>query len=120
MEGFSLGVILACWAAAAPPAGQFPIQLACLYARDAEATGHWPLAENLHVLTARLDEDRVEAATHQVNACLARTRWRGSEPVADQVRGWDTSGLPPRFALAKVILLGQQDTALRMPPELVR
>jgi hypothetical protein len=116
--GFLLGVIFAAWAAR-PGRRDVVIQLAATYAATAGAESRWPLAENLHALEDRLDEDPEQAAASRVNAWLARMRWRGSGSVLADVTEWAVDNLPQRFALARAILLGQLDEALAMLPGLI-
>jgi hypothetical protein len=116
--GFLLGTIFTAWVAL-PGRSAYVAQLAHVYATTAEAERRWPLAENLHMVVARVDADQEAAATSQVNAWLARTRWRGPNSVLADVEQWITDGLPRRFTLARIILLGQRDAAVAMLPDLL-
>jgi hypothetical protein len=113
--GFLLAIILLAWAAR-PRRHAFAVQYAAMYAAGAETELRWPLAESLHHAAARIDPDTVMAAAHQVNAWLARTRRAGPDSVIDAVRAWPTDELPPRFRLARTILLDERDTAISMLP----
>jgi hypothetical protein len=117
--GFLLGVILMAWAGL-PDRQAFVVQFALIYAAGAEAELRWPLAENLHHVAARVEQDPTVSAGHQVNSWLARTRWSGPDSVADAVRAWDTDQLPPRFRLARAILLDEGEAAISMLPGLLR
>jgi hypothetical protein len=55
-----------------------------------------------------------------VNAWLARTQWRGPDSVLDAVRQWQTDDLPPRFRLARTILLNEREAAISMLPDALR
>ena len=114
--GFVLGVILTVWATL-PDRGAFVIQFTHMYAAAAEAEFRWPLAENLHVIAARAERDVAFAAANQVNAWLARTHWRAPDSVLDAVRAWRTDELPRRFTVARLILLGECDAAIRLLPD---
>lgn len=114
--GFLLGVLVTAWAAR-PDRQEFAVQLAELYAGGAEAELRWPLAENLHHVAARVDPDATRRATHQVNAWLARTHWRGPGSILDDVQEWRTDELPARFALARTILLDEGEAAISMLPD---
>ncbi|MGH3221989.1 MAG: hypothetical protein ACRDPY_25375 [Streptosporangiaceae bacterium] len=117
--GFLLGVILMAWAGL-PDRQAFAVQFALIYAAGAEAELRWPLAENLHHVAARVEPDSTVSAGHQVNSWLARTRWSGPDSVADAVRAWNIGQLPPRFRLARAILLYDTQAALSMLPDLLR
>jgi len=116
--GFVLGVILGAWAAQAGRR-DFAVRLSDVLATGAESELRWPLAENLHQFAASHDDDGESAAVSQVNAWLARTRWRGPESVIADVRQWQVSALPRRFMLAREILLGQTAEAIAMLPDLL-
>lgn len=116
--GFVLGVILGAWAAQAGRRN-FVVQLADLFAADAESELRWPLAENLHQFAASHDDNREPAAASQVNAWLARTRSLGPESVVAQVRQWQVNDLPRRFTLARQVLLGRTAEAIAMLPDLL-
>jgi len=77
------------------------------------------MAENLNAIAAFLETDLDEAARSQVNAWLARARWRGPDSVLADVSAWETIGLPPVFTVARLILAGQIDNAIAMIPQLV-
>jgi hypothetical protein len=113
--GCLLEVILLAWAAR-PDRHAFALQYAAMHAAGAETELRWPLAESLHHAAARIDTDTEMAAAHQVNAWLARTRHRGPDSVTDAVRAWPTDELPPRFTLARTVLLNERDTAISMLP----
>jgi hypothetical protein len=118
LSGFLLGIILTAWATLLDRS-TFVVQLAYMYAAIAESERRWPLAENLHMVAARIESDREHAAASQVNGWLARTHWRGSDSVHDDAAHWVTDGLPRRFRLARTILLGELDAAIAMLPELL-
>src|SRR6202011_4661958 len=111
--GFLLEIILLAWAAQ-PDRQTFVLQYAAMYATGAETELRWPLAESLHHVAARIDTDTEMAAAHQVNGWLARSRRCGPDSVFDAVRAWPTDGLPPRFGLARTILLDERDAAVSM------
>lgn len=113
--GFLLEIILLAWAAQ-PDRHTFVLQYAAMYAAGAETELRWPLAESLHHVAARIDTDTEMAAAHQVNVWLARSRRCGPDSVVDAVRAWLTDGLPPRFRLARTILLDERDAAISMLP----
>lgn len=117
--GFLLGVILMTWAGL-PDRQAFVLQFALMYAAGAEAELRWPLAENLHHVAARVEPDPAVSAVHQVNSWLARTRWSGPDSVVDAVRAWDADELPPRFRLARTILLDNREAAISMLPGMLR
>jgi hypothetical protein len=96
------------------------IQLATFYVVAAESELRWPLAESLHTVTTHLEDDPQKAAASQVNAWLARQRWRGPESIEAEVTAWPIDSLPPRFTLAKRILLGQTGEALALLPGLLK
>jgi hypothetical protein len=117
--GFILGVIIAAWDKISASNRTYILHLALAYAAVADGEQRWPLAETLGLLAARLDDDPVEAAVHRVNSWLARVSWRGPQSVHAAVCEWETAGLPPRFAVAKDILLGNIHEALAALPALV-
>lgn len=117
--GFLLGVILIAWAGL-PGRQAFVLQFALMHAVGAEAELRWPLAENLHHVAARAEPDPTVSAVHQVNSWLARTRWNGPDSVIDAVRAWHADELPPRFRLARTILLGERERAISMLPGMLR
>ena len=116
--GLLLGVILVTWAGQ-PGRSSFVTQLAEVYAASAAAERRWPLAESLYTVSARVEVEREHAATSQVNAWLARIQHRGPESVQADVTNWQVDGLPRRFTLARMILLGNADGSIAMLPELV-
>ena len=117
--GFVLGVIFLAWAA--QPGGRvLAIQLATLHVVVAESELRWPLADSLHSVMARLEDDPQRAAASQVNAWLARTHWRRPESIWAEVAAWPIGGLPLRFTLAKMILLRQTGEAMAMLPGLLQ
>jgi hypothetical protein len=117
--GFILGVIIAAWDKISAGNRTYILHLALAYAAVADGEQRWPLAETLNLLAVRLDDDPVEATVHRVNSWLARVRWRGPQSVHTAVCEWDTAGLPPRFGVAKDILLGNIHEALATLPALV-
>jgi len=116
--GLLLGVILVTWAGQ-PGRSSFVTQLAEVYAASAAAERRWPLAESLYTVSARVEVEREHAATSQVNAWLARIQHRGPESVQADVTNWQVDGLPRRFTLARMILLGNADGSIAMLSELV-
>jgi hypothetical protein len=117
--GFLLGLILMTWAVL-PDRQAFALQFALIHAVSAEAELRWPLAENLHHVAARLEPDPAVSAAHQVNSWLARTRYSGLDSVVEAVRAWHADELPPRFRLARTILLDDREAAISMLPSLLR
>lgn len=117
--GLLLGLITGAWQSAAPDRRAFVCALVCWYAGAATSERRWPLAENLQALAARLDDDPVDSATHQVNAWIARVRRLGSASVVADATVWSTNGLPARFGLAKLILQGRHDDAMIELPKIV-
>ncbi len=67
----------------------------------------------------QLDDETVNAAEWQVDSWLARVRWRGPDSVHADVSLWNTVDLPPRFGLAKEILLAHREEALAKLPTLI-
>jgi hypothetical protein len=116
--GLLLGVILGTWAGQ-PGRSSFVAQLAEVYAATAAAERRWPLAESLYAVSARVEVEREHAATSEVNAWLARIQQRGPESVQADVTNWQVDGLPHRFTLARMILLGNADGSIAMLPGLV-
>jgi hypothetical protein len=116
--GLLLGVILVTWGGQ-PGRSSFVMQLAAVYAASAVAERRWPLAESLYAVSAQVEIEREDAATSQVNAWLARIQRRGPESVLADVTNWQVDGLPQRFTLARMILLGNADESIAMLPELV-
>jgi len=49
-----------------------------------------------------------------VNRWLAREQGLGAEAIRDEVHAWDVSSLPAQFEMARLILLGQDEQALRL------
>jgi len=116
--GFLFGIIYIAWGVA-PGRRQFVAYRAAGNAVVAESEHRWPMAENLNAIAAFLETDLDEAARSQVNAWLARARWRGPDSVLADVSAWETIGLPPVFTVARLILAGQIDNAIAMIPQLV-
>lgn len=116
--GFVLGFTLKTWAVCSGHRN-LVIEIATLYAGTAESELRWPLAESLHALLAQLEEDPIQAAASQVSTWLAHIHWRGLHSVLAEVTAWPVAELPPRFTLAKTILLGRRDEAVAMLPSLI-
>ncbi len=116
--GLVLGFTFKTWAVC-PRRRNLVIEMATLYATTAESELRWPLAESLHALLAQLEEDPIQAAASQVSTWLARIHWRGHHSVLAEVNAWPAADLPPRFTLAKTILLGRLDEAVAMLPSLI-
>jgi hypothetical protein len=116
--GFVLGIVYTAWAAS-PDRRPFIGARATAQAIVAEAEHRWPLAENLYMISALLEESD-EGTRSQVSGWLARVHWRGPDSVIADVTAWDTSSLPPAFTLARLILTGETDDALEMIPQLIK
>jgi hypothetical protein len=116
--GLVLGFTFKIWAAD-PRQRSLVVEMASLHAAAAESELRWPLAESLRALLAQLEEDPIQAAANQVSAWLARIRWRGHQSVLAEVDVWLAAELPPRFTLARTILLGRLDEAVAMLPSLI-
>jgi hypothetical protein len=116
--GFLLGFIVTAWVTISPGNREFVLRLALAYGASAEGEQHWPIAETLYLLAARLDDDPGGAAVHQVNSWLTRVRWRGPQSVHADASRWQTAKLPARFQLAREILLGHRGEAVAMLPSL--
>jgi hypothetical protein len=116
--GFVLCFAFKTWAVC-PGYRNLVIEMATLYAATAESELRWPLVESLHALLAQLEEDPILAAASQISTWLARIHWHGHHSVLPEVGAWPVADLPPRFTLAKTILLGRRDEAVAMLPSLI-
>jgi hypothetical protein len=102
------------WDHLEPGKGDFAAQMAGPLVWESLHAGRWEQAELLSRLGQTLFADPEDQATAQVNRWLAIEAGRGPEAVREEVEAWDAAGLPRIYALARHVLLRQDDQALGM------
>jgi hypothetical protein len=82
-------------------------------------TGRWRLAEGLGRVAEVLAPDAEARATARVNRWLALERGTGPEAIKEPVSVWDVTNLGQEFALARLVLLREDDSAFQLIPALL-
>jgi hypothetical protein len=81
--------------------------------------GRWRQARGLATVEAVLAEDEEAVATAKVHRWLALDQGQGPEVVRREVEAWETTALPARFEMARLLLLRQDHSALMKVRQLV-
>ncbi len=81
--------------------------------------GHFRAALGIARAALSFATDSEDAATAQVNVWLARERLGDQESVQSEVTTWDPASLPTTFQLARLVLLHDDELAIKLLDELV-
>jgi len=81
--------------------------------------GRWRQAVGLAKIEEVFASDPEDIATAQVNGWLALDQGQGPEAITAQVGAWEVASLPPVYAVARYLLLRQDDQALELLSRLV-
>jgi hypothetical protein len=108
------GIVTAVWDHLAPGVGARLAEETWPTLWDSLRAGRWRQAEGLGRVQEAFANDPEGVATAKVHRWLAREQGMGAQAIRDEVQAWDVSGLPARFEMARLILLSQDEQALRL------
>jgi hypothetical protein len=108
------GIVTAAWEHIAPGVGARLADETGPPLWESIRAGRWHQAEGLARVQEAFASGPEAGAAAKVNRWLARERGLGAEAIRGEVQAWDVSGLPARFKMARLILLGQDERALRI------
>lgn len=86
---------------------------------DALKGERWTVANELSRFAARCAPTAMEEMMSNVNSWIARAAADGREAIHNEVAAWDASALDAKFQLARSILIGDDDDAMRLTHDLV-
>jgi hypothetical protein len=106
--------LVACvWEHLAPGAGHLA-EVAGGHQLESLRARRWEQAKVLGLLQEHLSAGLEDQATARVNRWLASEMGHGHEAIRSEVEAWDTSGLPPEYGLARLVLLREDEQALAL------
>jgi hypothetical protein len=108
------GLIAGVWDKLMPGSGAMAEGTAGMLALESLRSGRWRQANGLARVQEVFAHDSVPAAAAKVNRWLAQDMGLGPAAIRREVEGWDVTGLPGQFRLARCILLRQDDQALAL------
>lgn len=112
--------LVACvWEQLAPGSGDFAAESAGPLVWESLRAGRWEQAELLGRLQEQLSTDARGKATAKVHRWLAVAMGRGPEAIWADVHAWNTASLPRIYALARLVLLQEDEAALALLSDLL-
>jgi hypothetical protein len=112
VAGIRYGLSVAVWDYLSPGAGAFMVSQDAILVIDFLRSERWALADALARVEMSFATDEVTVATARVNHWLAVQQGTDLEATRTELEAWDLTNLPARFAMAKSILLGEDEKAL--------
>lgn len=117
-EVLTVAIVTGLLKARTPQSAGHVAGLASHLAFTADASGALLRAEGYHHLAGALTDDPLDTQRQRVNQWLLRERRLGADAISTEVEGWDVSMLPREFALARHVLLREDEVGLALLAEL--